>query len=246
MVRRLLIPLVLLVATPASAQRPDFLFSKPRVTLGMRVGMAAPRAGSEVFELTTSELTLEREDFRALDLAFELGVRVHNRLDVTLNVGHSQSDTRSEVRRWVGTDDLPIEQTTEFARTPVTVGVKGYLKDRGQAVSRFAWIPHTWLPYVVLGGGFLVYDFSQQGEFVDYAEADGELRDIFFATYRSEGTAPVARAGVGVEASLVPHLLATAEATYLWSSAEMSRDFVDFDRIDLSGAQLAVGLSLRF
>ena len=251
MARRLVVPLaLLLVAAPAAAQSRDFLFSHPRATLGFRLGFAAPAGRSEIFDFVSDELShpgtdgdepLDRGDFAGLDVQGELAIRVHDRIDIALNVAHSESSTRSEFSDFIGTDDLPIEQTTEFSRTPVTIGLKGYLRDRGRSVSRFAWVPYGWAPYVTVGGGFVVYDFDQRGEFVDF-----ETLDVFRATYESDGTAGAAHAGAGLELSLGRHLLATGEARYLWSNAEMSRDFVDFDDIDLSGAQIALGLALRF
>src|SRR5688572_23875363 len=73
MVRRLVIPLAMaLLATPASAQSRDFLFSHPRVSLGVRLGMAAPTAASEIFDFTSEEFwrrgtvtPIERSDFNA-------------------------------------------------------------------------------------------------------------------------------------------------------------------------------------
>ena len=230
-----------LPAEPAAAQQRDFLFGKPNVTVGARLGLAAPTAGSEVFDFTTEELTVKRGDFAAIDFEVELGVRLRDRLDLALNIGHSESNTRSEFRNWVGADDLPIEQTTRFALTPVTLGAKAYLKDRGRAVSRFAWVPDRWSPYAAAGGGLIVYKFSQHGEFVDY-----DTRDVFQATFTSEGAAPTLYGGAGVELSLGRSLLATGEVRYLWSRAGMSRDFVDFDAIDLSSRQLVLGLAVRF
>ena len=230
-----------LPAEPAAAQQRDFLFGKPNVTLGARLGLAVPTAGSEIFDFTTEELTVERGDFAAIDFEVELGVRLRDRLDLALNIGHSESLTRSEFRDLVGADDLPIEQTTRFQLTPVTLGVKAYLRDRGRAVSQFAWVPYTWSPYVAAGGGLILYEFSQQGEFVDY-----DTLDIFHNTFTSEGVAPTVYGGAGIELSLGRHLLATGEARYLWSRANMSRDFVDFDPIDLSSRQLVLGLAVRF
>ena len=239
-----------MVPAPAAAQGRDFLFSQPRVTMGIRVGFAAPSAQSGIFDFINEELShpgsdgrdpVERADFAAFDIQGEVGIRVHDRLDVALNVGHSQSETRSEFGAWTDTDDLPIEQTTRFARTPITLGLKGYLKDRGRPISRLAWVPYGWAPYLTAGGGLVAYDFEQVGDFVDF-----ETLDVFSATYSSDGVAAAAHVGAGLELSIGKHLLATGEARYVWAKADMSRDFVDFDAIDLSGAQIALGLALRF
>jgi hypothetical protein len=232
----------------AAAQSRDFLFSHPKVTLGVRIGIAAPTAGSEIFDFISDELVtrgdlnpLGREDFAALEVQGELAVRVHDRFDVALSVGHSERTVESEFADWTDLDDLPIEQTTRFARTPVTLGLKGYLKDRGRSISRLAWVPYAWSPYLTAGAGVVAYDFEQNGDFVDF-----ETRDVFFDTFDSDGTAGAAYAGAGVELSLGKHVLATGEGRYLWANADMSRAFVDFNEIDLSGAQITAGLAFRF
>ena len=233
--------LVMLAATPIAAQSADFLFRQPSVTLGVRGGWAVPRAESEIFAFTTEQLTVDRSDLSGFAFQADLAARVRDHLDVVLSVGHSRSAVRSEFREFVDTDDLPIEQNTRFQRTPVTIGVKAYLKDRGRSVSRFAWVPSGWTPYVGAGAGLMVYEFTQIGDFVDY-----ETLDIFDRGFRSKGTTPAAHLATGLELSMGPHVLATGEARYLWGRADMSRDFVDFDRIDLSGFQITVGVAARF
>lgn len=232
---------LMLTATPTAAQSVDFLFQQPSVTLGVRSGWAVPRAQSEIFGFMTEKLTVNRSDLSGLAVQTDLAARVRDRFDVVLSVGHSQSTARSEFRDFVDTDDLPIEQTTRFRRTPITVGVKAYLGDRGRSVSRFAWVPNVWAPYVGAGAGLVVYEFTQSGDFVDY-----ETLDIFGKDFGSKGTTPAVHLTTGVELSIGPHLLATGEARYLWGRDDMSRDFVDFDRIDLSGFQITVGVAARF
>ena len=232
---------LMLIATPIAAQSSDFLFRRPSVSLGVRGGWAVPRAESEIFVFTTEQLTVDRSDLSGFAVQGDLAARVRDRIDVVLSVGHSQSKVRSEFRDFVDTEDLPIEQTTSFLRTPITLGVKAYLKDRGRSVSRFAWVPSAWAPYVGAGAGLMVYEFTQTGAFVDY-----ETLDIFSKNFSSRGATPAAHLAAGMELSLGKYLLATGEARYLWSGADMSRDFVDFDRIDLSGFQITVGAAARF
>jgi hypothetical protein len=145
------------------------------------------------------------------------------------------------MREWVGVDDLPIEQITEFKRMPLTVGVKAYLADRGRRVGRFAWIPEKWAPFVGAGLGVVWYDYDQTGEFVDYVTLE-----IFRDHFTSEGSAPTIHVFGGADWSLGPSLFLTAEGRYGWAKADMGSDFVDFDQIDLSGFQATAGISLRF
>lgn len=240
---RAIVALALLLpcAAPAAGQSADFLFRRPAVTLALRGGWAVPRAQSEIFDFTTERLTLDREDFAGFALQGELAARVHDRLDVALGVGHSESRRRSEFRDFVEDNDLPIEQTTRFQRTPIEVALKGYLRPPGRAVSRFAWVPYAWAPWVAGGAGWMVYRFDQSGDFVDF-----ETLDIFKKDFRSDGSTPTAHVAAGADFSLGPHLLATGEARYQWARADMSRDFVDFDPIDLSGFEVTIGFAARF
>jgi hypothetical protein len=158
-----------------------------------------------------------------------------------VDVSVAQTRSRSEFRDWVDTDDLPIEQKTEFQRVPLTFGVKAYLKDRGRSVGRFAWVPAQWAPYVGAGAGWVWYRFRQDGDFVDY-----DTLDIFTDTFTSRGRAPTLHLYGGADWSLGPNFFLTAEARYAWASADMGGDFVGFDPVDLSGLQATVGLSVRF
>jgi hypothetical protein len=239
--------LLLPLASPAAGQSSDFLFRRPAVTLAVRGGWAMPRARSQIFEHTMDYLVIEpgvdieRSDFAGFALQGELAVRVNDRLDVKLDVGHSEASINSEDREFVEDNDLPIQQGTDFRRTPIEVGVKGYLKERGRRVSQFAWVPYAWAPYVAAGVGAMVYDFEQAGDFVDY-----ETLDIFTKTFQSDGTTATAHVAAGLDLSLHKHVLLTGEGRYQWARADMSRDFLDFDPIDLSGFQITVGFAARF
>lgn len=237
----LLAPLAATDAARAQGQGEGFLFDRPNLTFGAHLGYAVPRAGSEVFDFTREQLTVEKSDFNAISFGAELAIRATERFDVALDAGFEKSDTRSEFRDWVDENDLPIEQSTAFTRVPVTAGVKAYLLDRGRRISRYAWIPRTWAPWVGAGGGLVWYEFEQTGDFVDF-----ETLDIFFDDFRSSGVAPTAYVAAGVDVSLGPRWLLTGGARYRWASAEMDRDFVGFEDIDLAGLGARVGIAVRF
>ncbi|MEP6495218.1 MAG: hypothetical protein ABJF01_21205 [bacterium] len=150
-------------------------------------------------------------------------------------------DKRSEFRAFIDNDHHPIEQATSFRRIPVTVGIKQYLTSTGRSIGKLAWIPSRFAPYVGAAGGMMYYRFRQGGDFIDF-----NTTAVFPDTYMSDGWARVAHAMAGVDYSLGSRFALTTEARYLWSSAELSNDFVDFQRLDLSGLSTTVGLSVRF
>ena len=232
------------LAGPAAAQsrpRPDFLFKTPRVSLGVQAGYGLALASSEVFDFTRDQLTVGQRDFDSPVWGFNMGFRIAPRMDITIGFLQASSSIPSEFRDWVDNQDLPIEQVTEFVRTPVTLGIRGYLSDRGRSIGRFAWIPDQLSPYVGVAAGWVWYRFEQDGDFVDF-----DTYDVFSDHFTQEGRAPTVHVFGGTEWSLSPTFFLSAEARYSWAKADMAGDFVGFDAIDLSGLQATAGLSLRF
>jgi hypothetical protein len=230
-------------AGAAQQRERDFLFRTPRATLGLRVGYARPSASSEIFDFTSEQLTIDRSDYASATWGGELAIRITPRVDVAIDAGYAKSRTPSEMRDWVDNNDLPIQQTTEFRRVPLTAGLKLYLTDRGRAIGRFAWIPRAWSPFVGAGAGWVWYSFTQTGDFVDF---NTDNLEIYPDSYISEGHTPTMHVFGGADWSLSPTFFLTAEGRYKWAKADMSQDFVGFDRMDLSGFQATAGISVRF
>jgi len=243
----LIVVLLLGAAAPAvaSAQNRDFLFGTPRATFTFRAGLHMPRAGSgdgtqSLWDLTREELTVDTRDLAGASISGDLAIRATTRLDLLLSVGYTNAKTRSEFREWVDQDDLPIEQTTEFSIRPVTVGVKTYLKDRGRAIGRFAWVPQTWNPYVGVAGGIVSYRFVQHGDFVDY-----ETLEIFGDRYFSRDRGATIHLFSGMDVAVNGRVLLVGEARYGFASAPLSSDFVGFPDLDLAGLQVTFGMGFR-
>lgn len=232
------------LAPPAHAQSAGqgFLFQEPRWTLAVRGGFDRANASSDLFEFVTDTLTLDRSDFSGVNVSMDLAYSIKPRVDLALNVGYSGSKTPSEFRKYVGTDDLPIAQTTRFVRIPLTASVKAYLTPRGQTIGSLAWIPARFSPYVGVGGGAVRYKFEQNGEFVD---SESPNLDIFRDRLSTDGWTPTAHGLAGFDFALSPRWGVTTEARYSWARSETSGDFENY-RIDLSGLSATMGLHVRF
>src|SRR4051812_42003818 len=84
MVRQLAAGVVLLagLTSPAAAQSPDFLFGKPKGTVAVRSGWLFARAGSDLFTFVQDQLTVDKNDFNAPAMAFDVDVPVKGRISV--------------------------------------------------------------------------------------------------------------------------------------------------------------------
>jgi len=232
----------LAVTRPSHAQSAGdgFLFHAPGGSWGLYGGFNRASAGSDLFAFVTKQLTLNRGDFSSATFGSNLAVRVSPSNDIVFDVGYASVSHRSEFRKWIDQNNLPIEQTTSLLRVPITLSVKHYLTARGRSISRFAWIPAARALYVGAGAGMMRYKFHQVGDFVDFSTLN-----VFPDEFQSTAWTRMLHLFAGIDVSLTQSLVVTGEARYTWARGPLSRDYVGFNRIDLSGIALTTGLSFR-
>lgn len=219
----------------------DFLFGRPRGSVGFRGNWLFARAQSDWYTFVTDQLSLSKKDFNAPGFAADVGWGVSRRADAVFAVEFNQSKKESEYRHFVDNNRLPINQTTRLRSTGLSGSLKFALVERGLEVSRLAWVPKHIVPFVGAGGGALRYDLQQFGDFVDFRTSG-----IFPSTLSSAGWAPTAHAFGGVDVLVLKRVYVTLDARYQWSKATLGNDWVDFEPIDLSGFKLAAGASFIF
>lgn len=237
-----LVVATVVVPRPSLAQSAGdgFLFHSPLFTWGIHGGFDRAIASSDVFSFVTKQLTLSRGDFSSASFGSSLALPVSRSNDLVIDVSYASVSRRSEFRAWIDQNNLPIEQTTSLQRMPITVGFRHYLSARGRSIGRFAWIPAARTTYVGVGAGLMKYRFRQIGDFIDF-----QTLNVFPDDFVSKAWTPVVHALAGMEVSLGRVVMLTGEARYTWARGPMSRDFVGFNRIDLSGVSVSAGFAIR-
>ncbi|MBC7841529.1 MAG: hypothetical protein H7099_04430 [Gemmatimonadaceae bacterium] len=229
-----------ILAQPASASGDGYFFARPVFSLTIRGGLDRPTASSEVWNFTTTNLTVGKGDFIGAGYSADLGFRVANRLDIVLSAGSSRRSADSEFRNFIDNNDLPIEQTTTIRRIPVTLGLRYALRAPEERISRFAWIPSRVTPWIGAGGGAMSYSFTQTGDFVDF-----QSLNVFSQAFNSRGTVPMAYGNAGIDVKLSMRISLTGDVRYSHARAPLGGAFVGFDKIDLSGTAATMGLTVR-
>jgi opacity protein-like surface antigen len=230
-------------SVPAQPQeRPtDFHLGRPRVFVGGHAGFNLPRAGSDLFSMVTRELTLEKSDFRAPVVGFDLGVPFQSRFAAVFSFEYARTSPTSESRNFVQDNGQAIIQTTHFTQMPITGTLRFYPRKIGETVGSYAFIPTRFLPYVGGGGGIIRYQFSQSGDFVD-----SQTLKIFSASFKSQGLAATGHVVAGTDIALTWRIVANVEARYSFAHTALSQDFASFHPIDLTGLRVSGGLFFRF
>ena len=230
-----------LFAQTVSERGDGFLFDRPTLSFAIRGGYDRPFAGSDIYDFATTQLSLDRGDFAAFGYAFDMSVRLADRVDLMFSAGEARRSSPSEFRKFVDTRDRPIQQTTALRRVPLTLGLRYAVTSPGERIGRLAWIPSRFTPWIGLGGGTMRYSFTQAGDFVDF-----QTLNVFPKTYRSKGWAPMAYANIGAEYSLNERFALTGDLRYATARAPLDGAFVGFDKIDLSGTAATMGFSVRY
>jgi len=220
----------------------DFLFHQPKATLSFNLGFGLPTAGSTVFDEAFTEFTLDKSDLYGFLIGGGLSFFVNDRLDLGIEFSYTSSSSWAEYVDYVDNDDLPIEHETRFTRVPLTLTAKYFLKDRGRTIGSLSWIPTNWAPYIGVGGGRTYYEYEEVGDWIDFVDFS-----VYSSSYISEGWAWTGHVLGGVQWSLSPQWVISAEGRYSIGNAEMDRPaYKDYDPIDLSGFNGSIGFGIRF
>jgi hypothetical protein len=222
-------------------RKSDFLLGKPKGFFGLHTGMFFPRADSDLFDMITSELTLEKNDFRAWDLGFDFGFHLYEKIDLVFHYDHAKETADSEFRDYIDDQGLPITQTTSLSQSSITVGVKYLLKAPGRRLGEYAWLPSRFVPFVEGGVGALDYSFEQKGDFVD-----SETLEIFRASLESSDWTEVIYLGGGTDIYLLKNIYLTLDLRYSLASGKLGVDFSGFNDIDLDGLRITGGIYWHF
>ena len=228
--------------TPASiARTPDFLIGAPKARLGVGGSWLMPRAGGDLFAFVGDQLTFEPSDLRSRGVVADLAVAIGPRVDLVTGVERSSRSTGTEYRQFVASNGQPITQTTRLQQTGVTLGLRYLPLGSGRRISRLAFIPRRVTPYVGVGATAGFYNFSQRGQFVDFAD-----RSIFTDAFVSDGWTFGSFVQGGAELQLWKRLYVSVDGRYTWLHGALDSDFSGFDGIDLAGFRASTGLGIAF
>jgi hypothetical protein len=201
------------------------------VALRLKLGVFAPRFESVLWEENLETFAIEPSDFDALIGGVEFSIELSDYVDLAFGVETSSSTVFSNYRDFVFDDGGEIFQDLTLRTTPVTAGVLVF------PIGKL----HRVLPYVTGGGGLYVYEYREEGEFVDF-----DTFDIYGDLFFDRGVGYGGYLGAGVEVRVSELAFIFGEYRRHWARGSHGGDFQGFGRFDLRANQLSFGVNLRF
>ncbi len=218
---------VLLFATTAAAQ-PGYGSDN---SLRFRVGLFTPDADSVYWDEKFTTFTGDEDDFRdaslGVDFLYGLGSG-----GVLLSADFYEAVEDQAYREFVDFNGFDILHETRLSVNSLTLGYM-FQFARGSRVS----------PYVGAGGGVYLWELEERGDFIDFFQVDPEL---FNAVFEDDGEAFGWYWLAGLEFAVSPQWGAFVEARGRDVDDELSGDFDGFGDLDLSGLNVAGGVSFTF
>lgn len=235
--------LAAVVAAPVAAQQParDTASSSSwlgRISLTARLGQLRPSGRSELFALMDRALLPTDGALRPRLAGGELHVALTPRFGVLLGAESGRGTVASVSRaRATGVDADVRQRTTLDVASLQYVGAEWqafrWRRDGAGATDRLRVL-------LGAGGGVARYRLRQWGDFVD-AQRSVAYGDDF----GSSGRGGFGYGSATLEVPVRRWVAVQGDVRRQVGSAPMSADFASFDRLDLGGTRLAVGLRLR-
>jgi hypothetical protein len=204
--------------------------------LVFKLGSFFPGGDSQVWTLNTETFDFDVGDFNYWMGGVELDLELTNYLDVAIGFDGYNRRVESTYRDFVRDGGAEIPQNFKLKVLPITGGL------RLLPLGKFRKL----IPHVAVGTGLYYFDYQEEGDFID-----GTSFEVFPGTFHDRGFVPGLQAGAGAE-YMFSEGIEPGEGWYLfgqfrrhWVSAELAGDFTG-EKLDLGGAEIAFGLSLRF
>jgi len=198
----------------------------------LRLGAFQPDGDSEYWQDVHDEFTGSIDDFENIDFGAEYLLPLGSHLSISFGGSLYEGDSTQAYRRFVDNDNNRIRHDTTLDIASGTVGLVYHILPPGTALQ----------PYVGFGGGAYWWQIEESGDFIDFGTAQ---RPIFNANLKSDGVAFGYYVLVGLQAPITHHVSLFAEGRWTDVDDNLTGDFEGFGDIDLSGREIAAGISWR-
>jgi hypothetical protein len=199
--------------------------------LRVRVGVFEPVADSQFWDDYFTDFAGSASNFEDLVLGFDYLWRTSRQAGLLFGASFYEGSTTLGYRDWVDSEGGDINHLSTLDLADFSAAYVWRFGSGGPS------------PYIGAGGGLLLWEFREEGSFIDFGDPD---YPIVFGSYLADGTTWELLALAGLDLPLGFSWSLFFEGRYRWAEDELNLDFAGFGTIDLSGYELTAGLSWNF
>jgi opacity protein-like surface antigen len=227
---------LLLASLPASAQYRRYSYDEYGGGDGefrIHLGSFRPDGSSEYWRSIRSDFTnSDPSDFEDVSFGIDFLLPIQDRMGVIFSGSWYEGTTTNAYRDFLDNFDDRIRHDTTLDIASATVGLYFRLAPRRSPIQ----------PYVAVGGGVYPWRLQERGDFIDLNNPN---LPIFRSHLSSSGTAFGYYGLVGLQAPITRRVSIFAEGRWTRVNDDLKDDFEGFGKLDLSGREIAAGLSWR-
>jgi opacity protein-like surface antigen len=220
---------LLILAAPAFAQRHGRYYAEREGAFRIHLGAFRPEGDSDYWRDKEADFTGDISDFEDASFGLDYLLPLNDRVSLIFSGSVYEGETTNAYRDFVDNFGDRIRHDTTLSIASGTVGLVLHLTGPDAAVQ----------PYVGAGGGAYPWELEESGDFI----GSGPSLPIFNATLQSDGVAFGYYGLVGLEAPITRRVSIFAEGRWTQVDDDLSGDFEGFGKLDLSGREVAAGLS---
>ena len=235
--------LVLLFPASALAQKNDYFDRTNLVYLEFNFGSNDPDDNSDIYDFLENESTFDRDDLDGFAFDFKVYYQLNNRISLGGAVTAYEEDTTVENLDFVDINGRPIFNTTTLDTTWIGGQIIWTPFGAGETFGTRGWAPKFFVPYLSAGVGFKVWEFHQDGEFVDQTDPNDPF--IFADRFESDGEAFSTRLGAGFRLNLHKNVDLNFQLQRDWGEDDLEGSFIGFGELDLGSQSGFVGVTIR-
>jgi opacity protein-like surface antigen len=225
--------LLAVAALPASAQyRSHHYYGSDRDgEFRLRIGAFQPDGKSDYWDGIRHDFTgSSPSDFQAPDFGLDFLLPLNGPFSLMFSGSVYQGTSSNAYRNFADNFDHRIRHDTTLDIASLTAGVLVHLAPRNYPVQ----------PYLGAGGGIYPWRLKESGDFVDFNTPNNA---IFSADLKSDGTAFGYYGVAGLEVPVSRRLNLFVEGRWTRVDDNLNKDFEGFGKLDLSGREVAAGIS---
>jgi hypothetical protein len=198
-------------------------------SINLKIGLFIPSLRSDLWDINIGNLDFCKSAMINACYSAEYEVFLNRYTSFSLEIGSYSKTIYTLYKDYTYQDDSPIFQNISLRITPVEANIKIYpLGHR-----------YVFFPYFGAGAGLYVWTYQQWGEFVIFPDENIEEG---FAETRTVSFGFNGRAGLVYR--FHPRVALAVEGKYQYLQGRLSRDFEDFDRLDLGGITTTFGVNI--